>query len=64
MQKSCRNKDSAVSVELKRIEVEIKRIEAEVEMKRMDVEKDKIETMRMELLMQDKITFEQYLQMK
>ena len=66
MQRSCRNKDSAVSVELKRIEaeVEIKRIEAEVEMKRMDVEKDKIETMRMELLMQDKITFEQYLQMK
>jgi hypothetical protein len=64
MQRSCRNKDSAVSVELKRIEIEIKRIEAEVEMKRMDVEKDKIETMRMELLMQDKITFEQYLQMK
>ena len=73
MQRSCRNKDSAASVELKRIEAEVeikrieaelKRIEAEVEIKRMDVEKDKIETMRMELLMQDKITFEQYLQMK
>jgi hypothetical protein len=76
MQRSCRNKDSAASVELKRIEaeveikrieaeVEIKRIEAEVEIKRMDVEKDKIEMCgkRMELLMQDKITFEQYLQM-
>ena len=66
MQKSCRNKSADNAVELKRIEaeVEIKRIEAEVEIKRMDVEKDKIETMRMELLMQDKITFEQYLQMK
>jgi hypothetical protein len=82
MQRSCRNKDSAVSVELKRIEaeVEIKRIEAEVEMKRMDVEKDKIktevemkrldveknkiETMRMKMIADKIITFEQYLQMK
>jgi hypothetical protein len=54
MQRSCRNKDSVVSVELKRIEadVEIKKMEADVEIKKM------------ELLMQDKITFEQYLQIK
>jgi hypothetical protein len=54
MQRFCRNKDSAVSVELKRIEadVEIKKMEAEVEIKKI------------ELLMQAKITFEQYLQMK
>jgi len=77
MQRSCRNKDSAVSVELRRIEVdlEIKRIEAEVEMKRMDVEKNKIETevdveknkietMRMKMIADKIITFEQYLQMK
>jgi len=98
MQRSCRNKDSAVSLELKRIEadVEIKRIEAEVEMKRMDVEKNKIETevemkrmdveknkieteveikrmdveknkietMRMKMISDKIITFEQYLQMK
>ena len=84
MQRSCRNKDSVVSVELKRIEadVEMKRmdveknkIEAEVEMKRMDVEKNKIETevdveknkietMRMKMIADKIITFEQYLQMK
>jgi hypothetical protein len=58
MQRSCRNKDSAVSVELKRIEADVtiqtKKIEADVT----------IQTKKMELLMQDKITFEQYLQMK
>ena len=63
MQRSCRNKDSAVSVELKRIEadVEIKKMEAEVNIKKMEVD---LEIKRTELLMQDKITFEQYLQMK
>ena len=68
MQRSCRNRSSDNTVELKRIEaeVEIKRIEAEVEVKRMEIDEKKIEMCgkRMELLMQNKITFEQYLQMK
>ena len=61
MQRSCRNKDSAVSVELKRIEadVEIKKMEVDLEIKRIEMDVKK-----MELLMQAKITFEQYLQMK
>jgi hypothetical protein len=68
MQRSCRNRSADNTVELKRIEadVEIKRIEAEVEVKRMEIDEKKIEMCgkRMELLMQNKITFEQYLQMK
>jgi len=56
MQKSCRNRSSDNAVELKRIE-------AEVEMKRIKMEAD-VEIKKMDLLMQDKITFEQYLLMK
>jgi hypothetical protein len=80
MQRSCRNRSAdntvelkrieaeveikRIEAELKRIEAELKRIEAEVEIKRMDVEKDKIETMRMKMIADKIITFEQYLQMK
>jgi hypothetical protein len=62
MQRSCRNRSADNTVELKRIEadvtIQIKKIEAEVEIKKIEMCGK-----RMELLMQDKITFEQYLQM-
>jgi hypothetical protein len=51
-------------VEMKRMDVEKNKIETEVEMKRLDVEKNKIETMRMKMIADKIITFEQYLQMK
>jgi hypothetical protein len=65
MQRSCRNRSADNTVELKRIEadvtIQIKKMEVEVEIKKMEVD---LEIKRTELLMQDKITFEQYLQMK
>ena len=63
MQKYCKNRSADNAVELKRIEadVEIKKMEVDLDVKKMEVDLD---VKKMELLMQDKITFEQYLQMK